>query len=68
MIKLSSKINKILVIRGSETLGNLLLLFGEGTRSLQIIIIGTGTYIKYQDEYGDVDSLPSPPYPLPSLN
>lgn len=60
MIKLSSKINKILIIRELKTLGDLLLLFREGTRSPQIILIGTGTYIEYQDEYEDVDSLPSP--------
>lgn len=61
MIKLSSKINKILVIRESEILKNLLLLFGEETRSPQIILIRTRTYVKYQDEYEDSDSFPSPP-------
>lgn len=61
MIKLSSKINKILVIRESEILKNLLLLFGEETRSPQIILIRTRTYVKYQDEYEDGDSFPSPP-------
>lgn len=68
MIKLSSKIKNISVIRGSGILGDPLLLFEEGARIPSSNSDGTKRGCKYMqnigDGYGGVDLLPSP---LPSL-
>ena len=70
MINLKSKTKKVLVIWGLETLGDPLLLFGEG---MGIILNnsdrdgeGTGTYTKYRG-WVRGDWSPPLPSPLPSL-